>query len=78
MIMCIKEIPNQPTLSFFFICEGGDVVLGDDVGGGLTEPSERRFNGATTGAGLLAEAESEHDLRMVSFLSAVVGGIVVV
>lgn len=67
---------TQPTLSFFFIWDG-DVVLGD-VGGGLTEPSERRFNGATTGAGLLAEAESEHDLRMVSFLSAVVGGIVVV
>lgn len=66
---------TQPTLSFFFICDG--VVLGVvDGGGGLTEPSDRLFNGATTGAGLLVEAESEHDLRMVSFLTAIAEGIV--
>lgn len=65
---------TQPTLSFFFICDG--VVIGVVDGGGLTEPSDRLFNGATTGAGLLAEAESEHDLRMVSFLTAIAEGIV--
>lgn len=65
---------TQPTLSFFFICDG--VVLGVVDGGGLTEPSDRLFNGATTGAGLLVEAESEHDLRMVSFLTAIAEGIV--